>query len=162
MPASGRKWEDDSIVAFTATGVPQYYHYDDLGNTLALTDTRGDVIERYAYDDYGQPQFLGADGSQLVDSGGLPVTSSPAGNPYLFHGMEWDGETGLLCDDGNDYFDPQTAYAIRGKIKSIKDNGISGKFVGNNPWSYGGGQANASTVAQLYKAKKGKTGSASR
>jgi len=144
------------MTAFTAAGEPQYYHCDDLGNVLALTDAGGNVLERYAYPDYGQPQFLAADGSPLVDSDGQPVTTSPLDNRYLFHGMEWDGESGLLGDGGGNYFDPLTARAIRGKVKSIKDMGNNGRaFEGNNPWS--GAVPSAMKTSLLAAAKnKGK------
>ncbi len=118
------KSDDGLTLARFKAGVElSYYHCDDLGNVLALTDAGGNVLERYTYDDYGQPQFLDAGGTPLVDSTGQPVTSSPAGNPYLFHGMEWDGETGLLGDGGGNYFDPLTACAIRGKVKNRQGHG---------------------------------------
>ena len=139
----------DVVVAFTATGAPQYYHRDDLGNTLALTDASGSVLERYAYDDYGQPQFLDGNGSPLVDSTGQPVTSSPAGNPILFRSLEWDGESGLLNDRGN-YFDPQTGRAIRGKVKYIRID--STDSIGNNPWS-GSGSPTATLKPSTTRAK---------
>ena len=128
--------ENDNVV-FDTVGNARYYHCDDLGNVLALTDAGGNVLERYAYDDYGQPQFLDANGSPLVGSDGQPVTTSPLGNPYLFQGMEWDGESGLLGDGGGNYFDPLTACAIRGKVKSVKID--PNYLIRNNPWSGGDG-----------------------
>ncbi len=157
MTTDGGGWT--RVCAFTGTGVPQYYHADDLGNTLALTDAGGNVLERYAYDDYGQPQFLDANGSPLVGSDGQPVTASPLGNPFLFQGMEWDGETGLLGDGGGNYFDPLPASALRGKVKTIKDMGNNGRaFECNNPWSGsagggGGGQMQKGTVKFFNNAK---------
>jgi YD repeat-containing protein len=70
-------------------GAIQHYILDDLGNTLALADSGGGVIERFDYGDFGEPRFLNAIG--------LPTgtNSSSAGNPFLFLGMEWDSETGL-------------------------------------------------------------------
>jgi YD repeat-containing protein len=35
-----------------------YYHTDDLYSTMALTDSNGNVLERYEYQDYGQPEVL--------------------------------------------------------------------------------------------------------
>jgi YD repeat-containing protein len=134
-----------------SNGHTYFNHQDDLGNTLALSDDSGTVVERYAYDDYGQPQFLDANGSPLVDSTGQPVTVSPAGNPFLFHSLEWDGESGLLGDGGGDYFDPLTACAIRGKVKNIKID--STDSIGNNPWSGGGcttATKNPSTLNRGY------------
>ena len=94
---------------------------------LALTDASGDVVERYDYDDYGAVTFLAADGTPLVDGGGLPVTSSPAGNVYCWGGLRLDAETGLHNDDGGDYLEPQTGRAVRGKVKTIRDMGGSGR-----------------------------------
>jgi YD repeat-containing protein len=85
------------IAIINPSGQPLYTHADELGNALALTDATGHVLERYDYDDYGFPTFLSADGSPLVDGGGLPVTASPQGNPFLFHSMFWDEESGLYC-----------------------------------------------------------------
>jgi YD repeat-containing protein len=135
--ASGLKDEirENDNVVFDTAGNARYYHCDDLGNTLALTDAGGNVLERYAYDDYGQPQFLDANGSPIVGSDGQPVTASPLGNPFLFQGLEWDGETGLLGDGGGNYFDLLTASAVRGKVKTVKDMGHGRAFEGNNPWS---------------------------
>lgn len=122
------------LAAFTAAGEIQYYHYDDLGNVLALSGPGGNVLERYAYDDYGQPQFLTADGLPLTGSDGQPVKSSPQGNPYLFRNQAWDAETGLLDQGGGDYFDPPTGRAVRGKVKIVRDTG-NGCAAGNSPYS---------------------------
>ena len=109
----------DIIAAFNHAGQAQYYHSDDLGNVLALTDASGNVLERYDYDDYGAPSFLDASGNPLVDTNGIPVTESQQGNSRLFHKMVWDAETGLYFDCGmgkpmlewiaprGNYMDPQ-------------------------------------------------------
>ncbi len=55
-----------------------------------------------ANDDYGGPRFLAADSTVAVGSDGTPVTSSPSGNPFLFHGMEWDAETALYYGGGEE------------------------------------------------------------
>jgi YD repeat-containing protein len=122
-----------------SNGHTYFNHSDDIGNTLALTDDGGNVLERYAYDDYGQPRFLDANGSPLVGSDGQPVTSSPLGNPFLFHGLEWDGESALLGDGDGNYFDPPTGRAIRRKVKDIKSQPMGRSMEGNNLWSGGGG-----------------------
>jgi len=156
---------DEVLVAFTQSGEPQYYHCDDLGNALALTDAGGNVLERYDYDDFGSPHFLNAEGNPLTGSDGQPVSSSPLGNPFLFHGMEWDSETEHYFEAwpcrwkapelnaGSDalqhspsYFDPQTGSwltsiglpKITPKI-SKESHGKFGLSVGNNPWSAGPG-----------------------
>ncbi|MDB6109617.1 MAG: repeat protein, partial [Pedosphaera sp.] len=108
---------------------------DDVGNLLALTDSGGAVVERYEYDDYGQPQFLAADGSPLVDGGGLPVTSSPQGNPFLFRGMFWDAESGLYAATGGRYLDPQTGrYCDKSANAASCRVSSAATFAGDNPW----------------------------
>ncbi len=82
-------------VAFTGSGQAQFYHCDELGNVLALTDSKGKVLEHYDYDDFGMPSFYTSDGVLIVDTNGLPITASQQGNPFLFHGMFWDDESAL-------------------------------------------------------------------
>ncbi len=55
-----------------------YYHYDALGNVVALSNISGVVAEQYSYDEFGNV------------SG-----SSSIGNPYFFTGRRFDTETGL-------------------------------------------------------------------
>jgi YD repeat-containing protein len=124
---------DEVLVAFDQAGQPQFYHQDELGNTLALTDAAGAVIERCDYDDFGNPFFLSADGLPTGEA------ESGAGNPYCWLGLRLDAETGLYNDDGGGYFDPHTARGIGlPKITPKLAKESHGKFrVGNNPWSVG-------------------------
>ena len=140
------------LASFTGTGALEYYfHSDDLGNVLALTDSNGNVVERCDYGDYGEPQFLNSDGSPLAGSDGLPVASSPVGNPFLFRGMFWDGETGLYAAgfekgwpcryegprinaENGTSFDPKTGrYIIRSGTAGVGSNAYTA--FGDNPWS---------------------------
>src|SRR4029078_4171472 len=89
--------DDEGLVAFSASGGAGYFHHDDVGNVLAITDVSGNVLEYYDYDDYGAPTFLDAKGAPIVGSDGQPVTQSRVGNPFLFQGMFWDGETGFYA-----------------------------------------------------------------
>lgn len=85
------------------SGTPQtfYYHQDDLFNVVALTAgpdgasvpslgvfASGEVVERYGYGNYGLPAFVTGDGAATLES-------ARTGNPYLFTGREWDGQTRL-------------------------------------------------------------------
>ena len=54
-----------------------YYHFDGLGSVVALSNNSGDIVERYSYDVYGEPN-----------------RTSGVGNPYMFTGRELDPETG--------------------------------------------------------------------
>ncbi|HXG48879.1 MAG TPA: DUF6531 domain-containing protein [Methylomirabilota bacterium] len=88
-------FQDSNGAVIRASGDPAYVLCDDLGNALALTDASGAVLERYEYDDYGQPSFLDAEGNPLVDGNGLPVSDSPAGQRWLYRGMYWEPEIGI-------------------------------------------------------------------
>lgn len=62
-----------------------YYHTNQLGSTMALTDKDGNVAERIAYDAYGKPTFFNASGDE--------ISESSIGNNILFTGREYDAET---------------------------------------------------------------------
>lgn len=129
------------MLAAHANGQYFYFHCDDLGNMLALTDGSGNVIERYDYGDYGAPHFLDANGNALTGSDGLPVTFSPAGNPFLFHGMFWDEEVMFYFGHSQGgvtgppaYMDPQTGrYLLRAGVPLRFE--AESTFSGDNPWS---------------------------
>ena len=75
-----------------------YYHTDDLFNVMAVTNAAGAVVERYEYQDYGEPSFF--------DSSGGAIGGSAIGNPYLFTGRRYDLETGLY-NYRTRYLDPK-------------------------------------------------------
>ena len=55
-----------------------YCHYDGLGSVAALSNVNGDIVEKYEYDVFGEPNRV-----------------SDVNNPYLFTGRCLDTETGL-------------------------------------------------------------------
>ena len=74
-----------------STAVTQYYHYDDLGSVVGLTDSSGSPSISYDYDAYGNlsaPQAVG-------DT-----------NRYLFSTKELDSRSGLLYF-GARFYDPE-------------------------------------------------------
>ncbi len=64
-----------------------YYHHDALGNVTHLTNAAGEVVEKYAYDVFGEPA--------IADSSGNQLTGSAYGNRFLFTGREYRQEIGL-------------------------------------------------------------------
>jgi RHS repeat-associated protein len=78
----------DEIISRTdAIGATLYYHHDGLGNTLALTDASGQVVERYSYDAFGTPH--------VYDAAFNPLSSSSVHNRFLFTDREWIAELNL-------------------------------------------------------------------
>lgn len=109
-------------ISINDAGTFNYVICDELGNALALTDGSGNVLERYEYDDFGLPHFLTSDGVEMTDSGtGTTVTSSPAGNRFLFRGMEWDSEIGL-------YYFGHSQGATTGPLKWMAPESISSRY----------------------------------
>ena len=105
-----------------------YFHADDLHNVMAVTDSGGNAVERYEYEDYGRPQFMNAGGSSLAATG--------VGNALLFTGRRYDSETGRY-DYRTRSLDP-----IAGRFTSRDSIGIWGArdgegnafvYVTNNP-----------------------------
>lgn len=121
-------------LAMRRGAVDYFFHTDDQGNILALTTTGGTVVERYDYDDYGAVTFLTSDGVATS------ATSSAVGNPYCWHGLRLEAETGLHNDDGGSYFEPQSDCLLARREARNGRNPQTGKTikVSNNPWSGGG------------------------
>jgi len=65
-----------------------YYLKDILGSTVALTDTDGNVVERYFYEPYGTTIISDGDGSNTR-------TSSAYGNPFMWTGQRYDSTNNL-------------------------------------------------------------------
>ena len=90
-----------------------YYHFNQLGSVIALTDESGSVIETYKYDVFGRPYILDRNGNQ--------VTVSTIGNPYMFTARRYDPET--------------TLYYYRARMY----NPYIGRFMQTDPIGYGDG-----------------------
>lgn len=73
---------------------PQYYHTNDIGTVVALTDAAGQVTDRYAYEPFGLPR--GHDGSTqqpFTYVGGLGVMAEADGL-YFMRARFYDPDTG--------------------------------------------------------------------
>ena len=64
-----------------------YYHRTQQYSITALTDSSGEIVERYAYDAY--------DGLSMLDGSGTARAATAEGNRYTFTGREWDDELSL-------------------------------------------------------------------
>ncbi len=77
----------DEPVMRAGTGGLRYYHRGQQYSINALTNSSGSIVERYAYDAYGDVTITNASGSVR--------TSSSENNRYTYTGREWDEELGL-------------------------------------------------------------------
>ena len=108
-----------------------YYHMDDLGSVVAITDERGRLIEHYRYEDFGKPAIFDSRGSRLRESS--------LRNPYMFTGQRYDQETGLYYYRTR-YLDPLAGrFTTRDTIGIWEDAGNLGNgytYAHNNPHTF--------------------------
>jgi RHS repeat-associated protein len=62
-----------------------YYHADRLGSIIAITDSAGNIVEKYDYDVFGS--------FTIYDSNVSQISESSIDNPYYFTGRRFDTET---------------------------------------------------------------------
>jgi len=120
----------DEPVQMVRGGATHYFHADDQGNTLRVTDATAAVVEGYDYADYGLPSFF--------DGSGSSIAASAIGNPHLYNGRRFDEETGFYYYRTR-YFDPRSGrFTTRDSIGIWGDPDALGNgyaYVGNNPHS---------------------------
>ncbi len=122
------------------------YHYDEMGNTLALSDVGGTVIDSYVYSPYGT--LLGYTGS--------------ADNPFTWqgqYGVMREGESGLYYMRAR-YYDSKTARFIsRDPVKTIGPRSINPyQYAIGNPMHYvdpSGQEYWAQALARLLGLERG-------
>jgi RHS repeat-associated protein len=85
-------------------------HRNQQYSVTAITNSSAGVVERYAYQAYGEPTILDASASVL--------SSSSISNRYTYTGREWDGTIGL--------------YHFRARWMS----GLTGRFLTRDPIGY--------------------------
>ncbi len=121
---------DEPIEAIRG-GQEYFYHLDDQYSVLAITDSSGDVTERYVYGAYGE--------RSVTDASGAPLVQSVVENPLGFQGRRLDGESGWY------YYRHRYLDAVVGRFTVRDPIGIWGSpenigngytFVGNNPQSH--------------------------
>ncbi len=122
--------ELDAPAFMVRMGQLYVFHTDDQGSITAITDTLGDVVERYDYCDFGGVQFFGADSK--------PRMGSAIGNAVLYNGRWLDAESGFYYFRTR-YLEPAVGrFTTRDTIGVWADAAGLGNghvFVGNNPWS---------------------------
>jgi RHS repeat-associated protein len=118
----------DEVLTMRRGAADFYYHGDDLHNVVAVTDATAAVVERYEYDDFGEPAFF--------TGSGTPLAASAIGNPLLFTGRRYDPETGYYHYRSR-HLDPVTGRFIsRDAIGLWGDPGNLGNaftYVANSP-----------------------------
>lgn len=102
----------------------RYYHYDDQGNTLFLTDDNASVIAAYAYSPYGE---------LLAETGDLD-------NVFTFQGATGviqEGTTGLYYARARYYDSTRGRFLSRDPLRGVAADRINPyPYAGGNPTNY--------------------------
>jgi YD repeat-containing protein len=131
-------------VAIRSGGQPFFLLQDGLGNTTALADSGGNLVERYEYGDFGQPRIL--------DPAGNPASSSKVGNPFLLADLEYDAASGLYHSRAvGVHFDPRAARPVNGSQK------VKSGFIRSSPAQLAGipGHADLDDGSDFVLARRG-------
>lgn len=85
------------VISMNRDNQDYYYHYDTQGSVIALSDSAGQVVERYNYK---------ADGTMSIDFLMGDLTYSMVNNPYTYGGLRLDRET-YLYQYNSTFFHPE-------------------------------------------------------
>ena len=92
-----------------------FYHYDEMGNTLFISNDAGDTIATYAYTPYGE----------------LVASTGNLDNPFT-----WQGQFGVM-DEGNNFYYIRARYYDANTGRFISRDVIKGKGAKSvNPYQY--------------------------
>lgn len=105
---------DEPLVRQTASG-NEYYHTDDLGSTVALSDDAGSVTTRYTYGPFGSTTVTGS-----------------STNSFQFTGRENDG-TGLYYYRARYYIPSRSRFLSEDPLEFGGGDTNLYAYVGNNP-----------------------------
>jgi len=112
---------DEPVCMITASGTKYYYHFDGLGSVVALSDAGHNIVERYSYDAFGEPNRV-----------------SNVGNPYMFTGRAYDPNTGLYDYRARVYkpqigrflqTDPVAQFMQIASVQRLSERDIPGKYL---------------------------------
>ena len=128
-----RKWvygdalDEPILLASGGPGNEQLlaYHGNRMASTAALTDSDGNVLERYVYTPYGHTTVLAADG----------ITSravSDVGNAVCYQGRVFDAETGFYYFRARHFSVQHGAFLSRDPLP-YRDSASLYAFVDNRP-----------------------------
>jgi RHS repeat-associated protein len=124
----------DEVLTMDRDGQTFYYHQNSLWSVEAVSDSAGNVVERYAYDAYGLPAiFDGAGVAVAPNAWGTP--SSAIGSPWMFTGRRLDEGTGIYFYRAR-YYDPLKGRFLQRDPLGYLDGVNLYAYVGNRPTAF--------------------------
>ena len=116
----------DDVNRITKNGVNFYPLTNDQGSVYAVTDSAGNVLQRYDYSPYGKVTVQDADGNTVTDA---PLINR------LYQGRELDNESGLLYYR-NRYYSPELGRFLSHDPMGFVDGCNLYEFVRGNPGTF--------------------------
>lgn len=101
-----------------------YYHQNELNSVEAISNSSGNLTERYQYDVYGKPV--------IYDASNNIIAASIAGNRFGFTGQEYDSSTGSYRFHFRNY-SPSTGTFNQRDLIGYGDGMGMYQYVGNDP-----------------------------
>lgn len=106
----------DELFAMERDGQWYYFHADNLGSIVKITDANKNIVQSYDYDTYG-----------------MLKPSTAFRNSITYTGREWDAETGLYYYRGR-YYDPLDGIFIsKDPLRFAGGDTNLYRYVGGNP-----------------------------
>jgi RHS repeat-associated protein len=124
----------DEVLTMDRGGSTYYYHPDALGSVVAITNSSGGPVERYAYDAYGLATVTNGTFTAVPPNGwGTP--HSAIGNPWMFTSRQLDEEAGLYFYRAR-YYDPLKGRFLQRDPVRYADGQSLYEYVKDNPLNY--------------------------
>ncbi|RYE59632.1 MAG: RHS repeat protein [Sphingobacteriales bacterium] len=117
------KWIDDLLYTANQKG-NFFFHSNNLGSISSITDSLGNVMERYEYDIFGK--------FQIYDSNYNLLPSSSINNRFSFTGREFDHESGFYYYR-NRFYEPEHGTFLQKDPLGFVDGIGTYTYVRNNP-----------------------------
>ncbi len=139
----------DEVLTMGRGGVDHYYHTDQLYSVMAVTDGSGAVLQRYEYQDYGEPIAL--------TPSGIVQTSASIDNPYQFTGRRYDPETEFFYYRSRYLQTRVGRFTTRDPLGYVDGMGLY-EYTTNSPASYldAYGSKSSKSTKRLYVSRNGK------